>query len=139
MVPFRTALRAAVVAIAGTIALSFSTVSYGDSYVASDFYLGSEYLETDIHKAVQAALKAKGFYSGPVDGEFGATSKRAVIKFRAANHISRKGALAMKLDKPLVKTLLGIPNLAVDGWEAQQCLMSKLGKLSEADSRDACP
>lgn len=107
----------------------------GDQYIA-DRVLG-QYGE-DTHKAVQEALKAKGFYSGPVDGSVGPATRKAVLKFRTDKGIARAGRNGLKLDPPLVQALFGLSDFVVEGWEDEACLLSKIGKLSGEDARGAC-
>lgn len=108
----------------------------GDAYMIEEQVLGN--LAPDTHKAVQEALKAKGYYSGAVDGNFGPMSRKAVLKFRADKHLGGYGRAALKLDAPLVEALFGIRDFAVEGWEDQHCLLTKLGKITGAGAGGAC-
>ena len=56
---------------------SSSTCSVGDSGVAV--------------KAVQKKLKSLGYYSGSVDGDYGAGTKKAVMAFQKANGLKQTG------------------------------------------------
>jgi hypothetical protein len=54
-------------------------------------------------KELQQALKDKGFYKGPVDGDIGPKTKAAIKAFKIAN-----GLLANSIVGPKVKKLLGL-------------------------------
>ena len=108
----------------------------GDAYMVEEQVLGS--LAPNTHRAVQQALKSKGYYSGPVDGRFGPMSKKSVQKFRADKHIVRSGRNALKLDKPLVEALFGIRDFAVEGWEDQHCLLVRLDPVKNPDKSNLC-
>ena len=115
-----------------------SVPSSADTFVAEDYYLDAGGLDPMTIRAVQQALKDKGFYSGPVDGQFEQSSKLAVIKFRAANHIVRPAKTRMKLDRQFVQALFGIRNLSLEGWKDEQCLLFKLGKVPEEEAKGTC-
>ena len=108
----------------------------GDAYMVEERVLGGMAPKT--HRAVQDALKAKGYYSGPVDGRFGPMSKKAVLKFRADKHIARSGPDALKLDAPLVEALFGIRDFAVEGWQDQHCLLVRLDPVKNPDPSNLC-
>jgi hypothetical protein len=57
----------------------------------------------DRKKELQQALKDKGFYNGPVDGDIGPKTKAAIKAFKIAN-----GLLANSIAGPKVKKLLGL-------------------------------
>ena len=57
----------------------------------------------DRKKELQQALKDKGFYKGPVDGDIGPKTKAAIKAFKIAN-----GLLANSMVGPKVKKLLGL-------------------------------
>jgi TPR repeat protein len=68
----------------------------------------SAIFEQDQFKALQSALKERGHYKGPVDGNFGSGSKAALEAFQAAEGLSSGGATLETLDR---LSLLGvIPN-----------------------------
>lgn len=54
-------------------------------------------------KALQQALKDKGFYNGPVDGNIGPKTQEAVKAFKVANKLSADSVVG-----PKVKELLGL-------------------------------
>jgi len=54
-------------------------------------------------KELQQALKDKGFYNGPVDGDIGPKTRAAVKAFKIAN-----GLIANSIAGPKVKKLLGL-------------------------------
>ena len=66
-------------------------------------------------------------------------TKKAVLKFRATRGISRSKANALMLDDALVEALFGLKHAGVRSWDDEWCLLSKLGRLSAADSQNACP
>jgi peptidoglycan hydrolase-like protein with peptidoglycan-binding domain len=123
----RTLLISTGILLPASISLVVPSPATAGEQSAEDAVLG--HLGSPTHRAVQEALHAKGYYSGTIDGNFGPKSRQALIKFRAARHITRPGRGALRLDAPLVLALFGIHDLAVDGWEAQQCLLQKLGKI----------
>ncbi|MDE5588228.1 MAG: M15 family metallopeptidase [Acetatifactor sp.] len=59
---------------------------------------------TYVTKSIQRALKAFGFYTGKIDGIWGATTTKAVNLFRKANGWQQSG----KIGKTALKKLLGI-------------------------------
>lgn len=52
-------------------------------------------------KDIQRVLKAKGYYSGAVDGIYGTNTKNAVIKFQKANGLSADGIAGKQTLKAL--------------------------------------
>lgn len=90
------------------------------------------------HKAVQEVLRAKGYYTGPIDGRFGPQSRRALMKFRADHRILLTGNDNLKLDDALAERLFGLQNVGIEHWSDQMCLLAKLGRLSEEDAQGAC-
>lgn len=126
----------AAVALTPIASFAISSPAAADSYVAGGEVLGD--FAADTHKAIQQALRTKGYYSGPVDGNFGPMSKRAVVKFRADNHISRAGRKALKLDEPLVNALFGVSGFSVETWDDQFCLLVKIDPVSNQDETQMC-
>jgi hypothetical protein len=57
----------------------------------------------DAEKALQKALKDKGFYNGPIDGDIGPKTKEAVKAFKVANKLAADSVVG-----PKVKELLGL-------------------------------
>lgn len=57
----------------------------------------------DKNKELQQALKDKGFYNGPVDGNIGPTTQSAIKAFKIANKLAADSVVG-----PKVKELLGL-------------------------------
>ena len=57
----------------------------------------------DENKALQQALKDKGFYKGVIDGDLGQKTLEAVKAFKVANKLSADSVVG-----PKVKELLGL-------------------------------
>jgi peptidoglycan hydrolase-like protein with peptidoglycan-binding domain len=55
------------------------------------------------HKALQEALKAKGFYKGAIDGQMNQGTTEAVKAFKVANKLAADSVVG-----PKVKELLGL-------------------------------
>ncbi len=55
------------------------------------------------HKALQEALKAKGFYKGNIDGQMNQGTTEAVKAFKVANKLNADSVVG-----PKVKELLGL-------------------------------
>ncbi|KJJ83456.1 secreted protein containing Peptidoglycan binding-like domain protein [Candidatus Omnitrophus magneticus] len=69
--------------------------SYSDNYskkVSSTGYSKSKYPA----KSVQSALKAAGFYDGPVDGKLGPKTKEAIKAFQQANGLTADGVIGKR-------------------------------------------
>jgi murein L,D-transpeptidase YcbB/YkuD len=65
-------------------------------------YDASESSDTRLTKIeVQLALKNAGFYSGPIDGKFGAMTKKAVEGFQKANDLKVDGVVGAQTEKRL--------------------------------------
>jgi len=56
-------------------------------------------------RQVQTALKRAGFYNGPIDGQFGKKTKKAVRDFQKANGLSADG-IAGKKTRSLLRQYL---------------------------------
>ena len=57
----------------------------------------------DEKKELQQALKDKGFYNGPVDGDIGPKTQEAIKAFKVANKLNADSVVG-----PKVKELLGL-------------------------------
>jgi peptidoglycan hydrolase-like protein with peptidoglycan-binding domain len=60
-------------------------------------------VHSDEKKKLQQALKDKGFYNGPVDGNIGPKTQEAIKAFKVANKLSADSIVG-----PKVKELLGL-------------------------------
>jgi len=92
---------------------------YADDYYPYDYYTDSQpYDNTDVYndipaadatvEAAQTELAQLGYYTGPVDGVFGPTTRDAVAKYQAANQLNVTGSLS-----PDTLQSLGLPEPAV--------------------------
>ncbi len=54
-------------------------------------------ITVDLIKQIQASLKERGFYKGSVDGDMGAGSQKAILKFQKDNGLSQGGLTAETL------------------------------------------
>ena len=105
---FRTLL-VALAAIAGATAIT-PALADGPSFPTL--------LNTDpaLVEAIQGQLKAKGFFSGPINGIAGPKTRNAFLSFRRSAHLMptarqrEEGMDEMTLDSGLVQQLLGIDN-----------------------------
>ena len=59
----------------------------------------SKLFERGEFKALQKRLRQRGFYNGPIDGDFGEGSKNALRSFQEANDLRPKGATLETLDE----------------------------------------
>ncbi len=60
---------------------------------------------TYVTKAIQRALKTKGFYNGAIDGKWGSSTTKAVNAFRKANKWTQNGKIGKVGLKKLLKCL----------------------------------
>jgi hypothetical protein len=78
---------------------------YADDYYPYDYYTDSQpYDNTGVYggipaadatvEAAQTELTQLGYYTGPVDGTFGATTRDAVAKYQIANQLNVTGSLS---------------------------------------------
>ena len=58
-----------------------------------------------VTKAIQRALKTKGFYNGAIDGKWGSTTTKAVNAFRKSNKWTKNGKVGKVGLKKLLKCL----------------------------------
>lgn len=78
-------------------------------------------------KAIQARLKARGYYRGPIDGKLGPKSRAAMDAFR-----TERGMVAdHRLHADFMKELLGV-EMELDDWQDQFALLAELGIPREA-------
>jgi hypothetical protein len=90
---------------------------YTDDYYPYDYYADSQpYDNTDNNsvpaadptvEATQEELAQQGYYTGPVDGIFGPTTRDAVAKYQTANQLNVTGSLS-----PDTLQSLGLPEPA---------------------------
>ena len=92
---------------------------YADDYYPYDYYADSQpYDNTDYYnngataadptvEATQEELAQQGYYTGPVDGIFGPTTRDAVAKYQTANQLNVTGSLS-----PDTLQSLGLPQPA---------------------------
>jgi hypothetical protein len=92
---------------------------YADDYYPYDYYADSQpYDNTDSYnngvpaadptvEVTQEELAQQGYYTGPVDGIFGATTRDAVAKYQTANQLDVTGSLS-----PDTLQSLGLPEPA---------------------------
>jgi peptidoglycan hydrolase-like protein with peptidoglycan-binding domain len=77
----------------------------GAGQAVKDFFTDDDDLDdAQYHervKAAQQALQAKGYYSGPIDGEVGEATRAGVREFQKANNLKVTG----KIDKKTAKKL----------------------------------
>src|SRR5438105_5946482 len=84
---------------------------YADDYYPYDYYADSQpYDNTSVPsasptvQAVQTQLMQLGYYTGPIDGLFGPTTRDAVVKYQIAKRLSVTGSLS-----PDTLQSLGLP------------------------------
>lgn len=107
---------------------TYSIASAGEDFVQSR-QLGQYDPET--HKAVQQALRDKGYYSGAIDGRVGPMTRKAYLKFRSDRGISRPPSGALKLDDAVARELFGLQNSGIASWDDEWCLLGRLGRLGD--------
>ena len=56
-------------------------------------------------KQIQRALKAAGFYQGPIDGKIGPKTKKAILEFQKANGLKVDGIVGKKTSAKLKEYL----------------------------------
>ena len=72
---------------------------------------------------IQQALEAKGYYRGPVDGDFGGGTHAAVAAFQRASRLNPDGRVGPRTWKALFETDLDIPAPAIRNEDlATRCL-----------------
>jgi hypothetical protein len=74
-------------------------------------------------RQIQDALKAKGYYRGPVDGAFGGGTQAAVRAFQRAGNLSVDGRVGPRTWRALIDTTADIPVPEIHNEElAARCL-----------------
>lgn len=68
----------------------------------------SEYIKPS-GKEIQTALKSAGYYSGPIDGDIGLKTKKAIEDFQQANGLAVDGKVGRKTWAVLSKSLNAAP------------------------------
>jgi hypothetical protein len=74
-------------------------------------------------REIQQALKTKGYYRGPVDGDFGGGTQAAVLAFQRASSLAADGRVGPQTWRALVDTSGDIPAPEIHNEElAARCL-----------------
>ena len=71
------------------------------SHVPQSYFGGSHYSSGSTAVAVQRELYRRGYYYGPIDGDIGAGSRRAIARYQAAHRLPVTGTI----DRPLLYSL----------------------------------
>ena len=67
-------------------------------YQATRYY---EPAESSLEAGVQRALRKRGYYSGPLDGDIGPRSRNAIREYQAEHGLQMNG----RIDDPLLRSL----------------------------------
>lgn len=65
------------------------------------YYGGSEYRGGGVGASVQAALARRGYYHGPIDGDIGPGSRRAIARYQADHGLRPTGSISSSLLRTL--------------------------------------
>jgi hypothetical protein len=71
-------------------------------------------LSFEERKQTQEVLKELGLYKGPIDGEFGGGTKRAIKKWQSSLHNDQTGKLTVKEHKELLRGEAVDPSISTD-------------------------
>ena len=79
--------------------VSFTFGSRPSVYSATRYYAPAE--SSTLEASVQRALRKRGYYSGPVDGDIGPRSRAAIRGYQAEHGLEANGLI----DNPLLRSL----------------------------------
>jgi hypothetical protein len=79
----------------------FSLFSRPTYYSSSRVYRPSKYYSSGLAVEVQTALKRRGYYRGPIDGDIGSGSRAAIRAYQRKHNLSETG----RIDSALLRSL----------------------------------